>query len=83
MAPEEDDFFGTQELDDATRRAHEWNALRRQHVKAGYREGSERGHDAEMQEGFDAGFLSGAKATADAGYWYVLSYYFRTQAIVV
>lgn len=69
----DDDFFGTQDdLDHATERAREWNALRREHVKAGYREGSERGHDAEMQEGFDAGFLVGAKAAADVGYWYAM-----------
>lgn len=66
----DDDFFGDQTAANATDASErEWNALRRVHVKAGYREGSEAGHDARMQTGFDAGFLSGAKATADAGYW--------------
>lgn len=68
----DDDFFGNQ-TDTAVSRKdegeREWNALRRVHVKAGYREGSEAGHDAKLQDGFDSGFLAGAKATADAGYW--------------
>ncbi len=65
----DDDFFGEQPLDDKGERDREWHALRRKHVKDGYREGSERGHDAQMQAGFDDGFLAGAQATADAGYW--------------
>lgn len=64
----DDDFFGDQS-DVQDTRERDWNALRRVHVKAGYREGSEAGHDAKVQSGFDAGFLAGAKATAGAGYW--------------
>ena len=71
MSTENDDFFGDQNSDDKQQRDIEWNALRQEHVKAGFREGSERGHDTKMQDGFDDGFLAGAKATADAGYWFV------------
>ena len=70
---DDDDFFGEQPLDDKAEREREWNALRRKHVKDGYREGSEKGHDAQMQLGFDNGFLDGAKATSDAGYWLGMS----------
>ncbi len=72
MTSVDDDFFGEQDpSSDAALRDREWKALRREHVKAGFREGSERGHDAEMQAGFDSGVLAGAQATADAGFWYV------------
>lgn len=70
--PTEDDFFGDQaSSDDAASREQQWKSLREEHLVAGFREGSEVGHEAEMQSGFDAGFLEGAKATADAGFWYV------------
>lgn len=75
MESNEDDFFGEQgSADDAALRERQWAALRKEHMKAGFREGSKLGHEAEMQTGFDAGFHAGAKATADAGFWYVCAF---------
>lgn len=71
MSSNTDDFFGDQSTDDKALHDREWNALRREHVVAGFREGSGRGHEKKMQDGFDEGFLAGAKSTADAGYWFV------------
>lgn len=71
MDDTDDDFFGEQgPSNEAALREQHWESIRREHVNAGFREGSELGHEAEMQSGFDAGFLAGAQATSAAGFWY-------------
>lgn len=65
-----DDFFGEQDHEhgDVEQREREIEAIRRTHMTAGIREGTASAHDAHLQEGFDEGFLEGAKASAEAGF---------------
>lgn len=69
-----DDFFGNQADDERSeeeRRQREWDALRRPHYNAGLREGGSAAHDANLQQGFDEGFVAGARAVAQTAFVYV------------
>lgn len=71
---EDDDFFGDQSdnaFTEADIRNREVEFLRREHLTTGIREGVMSSHEAYLQEGFDEGFGSGARAAAEPGFLYV------------
>lgn len=79
--PDSDDFFGNQadnERSEKENRQREWDALRRLHYNAGLREGGSAAHDANLQQGFDDGFVAGARAVAQTAFVYVYCPYNRS-----
>lgn len=68
---DDDDFFGSQEDNFETeqeRRNRELESLRRPHYTAGVRQGVSAAHEANVQPGFDDGFIDGAKAATQPAF---------------